>query len=62
MVIKLEKAITSGTIEYINNANKFQITADVKLNKKCCFLNYVISNKTNNIKNKKKLYDGETEK
>ena len=46
---KLEKAITSGTIEYTNNANKFQITANVKLNKKCCFRNYVISNKINNI-------------
>ena len=34
------------------NANKFQFTADVKLNKKCCFLNHVISIKINNIKKK----------
>ena len=51
---KLEKAITSETIEYINNTNKFQITADVKLNKKCCFLNYVNSNKQHLKKQTKK--------
>ena len=43
-----KKAITSKL--YNNNANKFQITADVKLKEKCCFLDYVISNKINNTK------------